>query len=625
MVTTSTTNCSGFLSASPAAGITATQPGQQTQIVVGVNVSGLSTAQTCTGTVSISSPGSANPPLTVAVTLNVSATALLNVSPSAVNVTAVAGSTTTVIQPISLTSTDGTALNVSATAVTNPPGLTWLAVVPQTGSTPLSLSVMVNPSGLQLGAYTGSVQISSSSPNVPSQTVPVTLIVASGAIVATPTSLTFSQPLGGSVPGNQTIQVTGIPAGATVGATASMLNGAGWLNASISGTTITVSANGSALTQGTYSGVITVIVPGASNSPLYVPVTFTVGGAPLFTVTPSTVSFTYQQSTTLPASQTIQLASNGNLQFNAVTVAGTAGGPIFITVTPGTGTTPASVSVALNQTVVAALSPGTYTDIINLSSSPTGPTQPVIVTLILTPPPVPTISAVVNSASLLLGPVSPGEIFTIFGLNIGPANPIGLRLNANGTVATTLGNTSVTFNNVAAPLIYVSANQINAIAPYEIAGSTTANVVVSNNGVTSAAFQVNVTTASPAIFTFGQNGTGQGAILNQDLSVNGPANAAARGTVIAIYGTGEGTTTPASPTGSVTPTSGTIPKPTLPVTVTIGGVPAVTNYAGEAPALVAGVIQVNAVVPLNIAPGNQLVVVSVGGIASPAVVTAAIK
>jgi uncharacterized protein (TIGR03437 family) len=369
--------------------------------------------------------------------------------------------------------------------------------------------------------------------------------------------------------------------------------------------------------------VITVIVPGVSNNPLYVPVTFTVGGAPLFTVTPSAVSFTYQQSTTLPPSQIIQLASSGNLQFNAVTVPGTAGGPIFITVTPSSGTTPTNVSVSLNQQVVATLAPGTYTDIINLSSSLTGPTQPVIVTLILTPPPLPTINAVLNSASLLAGPVAPGEIFTIFGLNIGPATPIGLKLTANGMVATTLGTTSVTFNNVAAPLIYVSANQINAIVPYEVAGSTTANVVVSNAGATSAAFQVNIANASPAIFTFGQNGTGQGAILNQDNSINGPANPAARGSVIAIYGTGEGVVTPAVPTGSVT--SPPFPKPILPVTVTIGGVPAVTNYAGEAPSLVAGVLQVNAVVPANIAAGNQTVIVSVGGIASPAVVTVAVK
>ena len=625
VVATTTTNCSGFLTASPPFEITATQPGQQTQLVLGVNTTGLTTAQTCTGTVSVSVPGSTNPPLTISATLNISATALLNVSPSAVTVTAVVGSTTAVTQPVSLTSTDGTALNITATAVTNPPGLTWLSVAPQTGSTPLSLNVIVNPASLPFGTYTGSIQVASSSPNVPSQTVPVMLIVASGTIAVTPTSLTFSQPLGGSIPASQTIQVSGLASGATVGAAASMLNGANWLSASISGATITVSANGTQLTQGTYSGVITVIVPGASNSPLYVPVTFTVGGAPLFSVTPSTVSFTYQQNTSLPAPQTIQLTSSGNLPFNASAVAGTAGGPVFITLTPTGGTTPANVSVSLNQTVVSTLAPGTYTDIVNLSSSPAGPTQPIIVTLILTPPATPAINAVVNSASLLTGPVSPGEIFTIFGLNIGPSTPIGLQLTANGMVATTLGTTSVTFNGVASPLIYVSLNQINAIAPYEIALFTTVNVVVSNNGVTSATFQVSVNTASPAIFTSGQNGTGQGAILNQDNSVNGPNNAAARGSVIAIYGTGEGSVTPAVPTGSVTPVSGTFPQPILPVTVTIGGVPAVTNYRGEAPGLVAGVIQVNAIVPANIGTGPQTVVITVGGINSPAVVTVAIK
>jgi len=192
-------------------------------------------------------------------------------------------------------------------------------------------------------------------------------------------------------------------------------------------------------------------------------------------------------------------------------------------------------------------------------------------------------------------------------------------------VATTLGTTSVTFNGVAAPLVYVSANQINAIAPYEISGSSTANVVVKNNGVTSAAFQVAVTPANPAIFTLSQNGSGQGAILNQNLSVNGSTNPAAKGSTIAIYVTGEGTVTPAAATGSVTPAAGPYPKPTQPVTVSIGGIPAVVTFFGEAPALVSGVMQVNVIIPSNAPSGNDTVVVSVGGTPSPSVATVAVQ
>jgi uncharacterized protein (TIGR03437 family) len=170
----------------------------------------------------------------------------------------------------------------------------------------------------------------------------------------------------------------------------------------------------------------------------------------------------------------------------------------------------------------------------------------------------------------------------------------------------------VTFNGIPAALVYVSANQINAIVPYEVAGQNTVNVVVKNGGATSASFQVNVVATAPGIFASGQNGSGQGAILNQDLTVNSSANPAARGTAIAIYGTGEGQLTPAGVTASVTPSTGTtFPKPLQPVTVTVGGQPATILYAGEAPGLVSGVIQVNVQLPNNIGTGDQPVVITV--------------
>jgi uncharacterized protein (TIGR03437 family) len=136
---------------------------------------------------------------------------------------------------------------------------------------------------------------------------------------------------------------------------------------------------------------------------------------------------------------------------------------------------------------------------------------------------------------------------------------------------------------------------------------------------------VNLAPTAPAIFASGQNGSGQGAILNQDLSVNSSNNPAARGSVIAIYGTGEGQTLPAGITGSVTSTTPNFPSFVAPVTVTVGGQPAQVVYSGEAPGLVAGVFQVNVFVPNNVATGNQPVQVSIGGVQSPNVITVAIK
>src|SRR6202022_3518186 len=121
------------------------------------------------------------------------------------------------------------------------------------------------------------------------------------------------------------------------------------------------------------------------------------------------------------------------------------------------------------------------------------------------------------------------------------------------------------------PLLFVTALQINAIVPYEIAGQPTANVVVQFGGSTSATLQASVVDTRPAIFSLAQGGSGQGAILNQDYSVNGANKPAAKGSVIQIFGTGEGQLKPSVPTGSVTPGVAPFPMPVAtPITVTIG-------------------------------------------------------
>jgi uncharacterized protein (TIGR03437 family) len=139
-----------------------------------------------------------------------------------------------------------------------------------------------------------------------------------------------------------------------------------------------------------------------------------------------------------------------------------------------------------------------------------------------------------------------------------------------------------------------------------------------------AAWVLPIAASAPGVFTVDATGTGQGAVVNQDGTVNGVANPAARGSVISIYATGEGQTSPAGVTGSVTQSNAK--APVLPVTVNIGGFGASVQYAGSAPGEVAGLLQVNAVVPQGVGLGPVVpVTVSVGGIASQAGVTIAVK
>ena len=107
---------------------------------------------------------------------------------------------------------------------------------------------------------------------------------------------------------------------------------------------------------------------------------------------------------------------------------------------------------------------------------------------------------------------------------------------------------------------------------------------------------------APAIF----NG-----ILNADNSYNSATNPAAKGSVIQIFATGEGSY-PGAATGSVVPSQPPFPVLTNPVRVTIGGFPAELQYFSEAPGLLSGVLQVNAVIPEATDSGPQKIVLTVG-------------
>jgi uncharacterized protein (TIGR03437 family) len=612
-VAVNTTSCTGFLKATPTTGSTF---GNQNQVVVSVNPQGI-TPQVCSGNVTLTVPGSTAAPLVIPVTFNVSNNALLSVSQSAINVTAIAGATAATVQTISVTSTNSSVIAFSATASTNPAGLTWLSVTPNGGNTPNNLQVTINPTNLGAGVYTGSIIVSSSAANVPAQTIPVTLTVYTSTAVAAPATLTFTQAAGGTAPDSQSVQIAGVPSGTTIGVIPTVLSGAGWLTATASGDTVTVTANGTQLTQGTYSGVVTVIVPGAGASPLYIPVTLNVTTATsAIALSTSSATFTVLAgSMSTPVSQTVQVTSTTtgtSAPFTAAFIPSTGGN--FLTVTPSSGNTPATITLSVNAAVSSTLAAGTYNGTVQVASG-SGAVQTIAVTLLVSPAGTPVVLAIVNGASLQPGAVSPGDIVTIFGNGIGPVSPtLGTSFTpTNGTVPTTLASVTVTFNNVPAPLIFVSQDQINAVVPYEVAGQTSVPVVVKNNGTTSATFSVPVVAVAPAIFSLGDNGSGQGAILNSDASINGATNPAAPGSIISIYATGEGQIVPAGTTGCITGGTLPLPAPAATVSVTVGGQPASPlTYVGEAPDSVCGLLQINATLPSGLAAGAQPVVLTIG-------------
>jgi uncharacterized protein (TIGR03437 family) len=238
--------------------------------------------------------------------------------------------------------------------------------------------------------------------------------------------------------------------------------------------------------------------------------------------------------------------------------------------------------------------------------------------------PVVTAAGIVSGASFLGGVVAPGMIVSIFGSRLGPPQLASLDLDGNGYVKTELQGTRVLFNDVPAPLVFASETQVGAIVPYTLAGAGTLRLVVECQGLRSTPVELPVSESAPGLFTINASGTGLGAILNQDGSVNTLENAAERGSIVALFGTGEGQTEPAGRDGKLA--AETLPRPRLPVSVTIGGRAVEVVYAGGAPGLVAGVIQVNARVPADLAASGELpVVLQVGGAASQSGVTLAVR
>jgi len=174
------------------------------------------------------------------------------------------------------------------------------------------------------------------------------------------------------------------------------------------------------------------------------------------------------------------------------------------------------------------------------------------------------------------------------GVSLGPAAPLSLQLDASGRVATELGGTAVTFDGTPAPLTYVSAGQINAVVPYEVAGQTSTQLQVTVQGKPTNTVTLPVVASSPGSF----------AITNLDYSLNTPSNPAPSGGILVLYGTGEGQTIPAGVDGGVN--TSVYPKPVLPVTAMVGGQPAQILYAGAAPDFVAGVLQVDIQIPAGV-------------------------
>ncbi len=461
------------------------------------------------------------------------------------------------------------------------------------------------------------------------------LAANSSQVSIAPLSLTFTQQTGEIGSAVQAFFLTSPQTGATY--TVSRPPSATWLQL-VSNSTgsapggalpdlIQVGVNSTNIRPGTYNASVGFQTPAGT---LPVNVTMVVTGMPALVASPGLVFFDYTGNTSnVPAT-------------NSFGVLLTVNQPLLISSSPSSPwlTTKASGSV-VQVTVDPTKVPGDMavgSVEVHMGGTTKIANNPLVVPVVFLRRGIftqgPNVTRMVNGATWLdangsnATGISPGEIVTLGGTALGPASGAGLTLNPDGTVATAVAGVQVLFNGVPGPIVYASSNLVSAVAPYELSGSSTASVQVVYNGAGSNVLSLPVSPAVPGIFTANSAGSGPGAILNPDNSVNSPANPAPKGSVVTIYATGEGQTDPQGITGAVTKVASApplTPAPSQVVTATVGGQPATVSFAGEAPGLVSGVLQVNVQVPDNAPSGDLPLVISVGGISSQPGVTVSVR
>ncbi len=242
------------------------------------------------------------------------------------------------------------------------------------------------------------------------------------------------------------------------------------------------------------------------------------------------------------------------------------------------------------------------------------------------PPTLPA-NSVVNGASFRAatdpnGAIAPGAIVAIFGTDLAS----DILLAGEVPLPTTLGDTSVTFDDVAAPLFFVSGTQINAQVPFELSpGAGTVTVQVKRGSEASAAQLIALAAVSPGIFTLNQQGTGPGAILHaenfQPVNESAPARP---GEFLLVFCTGLGPVQPEVQSGEVAPNIPPLAETISTPLVNIAGIAAAVTFSGLAPGFV-GLYQMNVQVPAGVPSGTQSVEVIINNVPGSAEVTIAVE
>ncbi len=583
---TASANSSGWLLVGPQTGSTNFSP----ELFVSINPVGLAQG-TYTGNIVVNA---GNNSVTVPVTLSVGGSGFNSISaqPRSLDFQAQVGNVGA-SQTIFLTANTTKNFIVSATSSGGP----WLQVTPSSGATPASLTVSISPLVVALaGTYTGNIIITNVSDGTV-LTVPVSMTLSGAVLSAAPASLNFSLTAGSTATASQTVQISGL---SNIPFTAASNSPWLFVNPNTGGVpgSVEVSVSAASLNTGVYSGAVSI---SAGGNAISVPVTLNVTSSAAPILTPSNLAFQHVTGTNAPPPQTIAVNSTAGAVSFSVS-ARTQIGANWLAVTTNTNSTPATLTVSVNP---AGLSPGTYRGTITASAFAGSDIRIAEVTLVVTAPRGPILRSALHAALQELSAIAPGMILQLQGSALGPQNGVSATPTPAGAYETSLNGFRVLFDGIPAPVLYISDTRLDTVVPYALAGRASTRVVVENAGARSEPLELYISPdAAPGIFTADGSGRGQAAAINQNGAANSAANPAAADSVLTFFATGEGQTEPAGQDGRVIATD--LRKPVLPVVVNVGGVPVEVTYAGSAPGLVSGLMQVNVRLNPDVPRGNNV-------------------
>jgi uncharacterized protein (TIGR03437 family) len=245
-------------------------------------------------------------------------------------------------------------------------------------------------------------------------------------------------------------------------------------------------------------------------------------------------------------------------------------------------------------------------------------------------------AAVVNGAHFLGSvPVAPGSAAALFSANIASATKIGTI-----PLPATLAGIQIAVNDtLMAPLYAATPGQINFQVPSATpVGTNRIAVEASDTGELLAGGSFSVGAVGPGLISVASSGSGQGAIYNQDGSVNGSSHPAPRGSVVSLFGTGQGPVSPPVVDGqpaSSSPLSYSVTTPASDPQTCISSPQAIcvvfgnsvlgtVQFSGMAPGWV-GLWQINVQIPSNAPTGNAVSVKVVIGANPSNAITMAIQ